>query len=81
MSEFELIEIPFNPDDFESTLEDEFLTAKIVQELEAEKRPDALRDGAIKLLKVAMQRQAMIRGLCKRLAALESNVIRRKYSE
>jgi len=81
MSNFELIEVPFDPNDFSSTLEDEFLIAKITKELEAVTDIDQLRTGALKLLHVAVLRQGMIRGLCKRLAELESNVIRKKYSE
>jgi hypothetical protein len=79
MSNFELVEIPFESDDFQSTLEDEFLTTKITKELEAVTDIEQLRAGAIKLLQLAVMRQGMIRGLCKRLAALESNVIRKKY--
>ena len=81
MSNFELIEVPFDPNDFESTLEDEFLIAKITQELEAVTDINQLRTGALKLLHVAVLRQGMIRGLCKRLAELESNIIRKKYEE
>jgi len=81
MSNFELIEVSFDPNDFSSTLEDEFLMAKITKELEAVTDIDQLRAGALKLLHVAVLRQGMIRGLCKRLAKLESNVIRKKYSE
>jgi hypothetical protein len=79
MSNFELVEIPFESDDFQSTLEDEFLTTKITKELEAVTDIEQLRAGAIKLLQLAVMRQGMIRGLCKRLAGLESNVIRKKY--
>lgn len=81
MSNFELIEVPFDPNDFEATLEDEFLIAKITKELEAVTDIEQLRTGALKLLHVAVLRQGMIRGLCRRLAELESNIIRKKYSE
>lgn len=81
MSEFELIEIPFEGPDFESTLEDEFLTAKVTKEIEAVTDIEQLRVGALKLLQLAMARQATIRGLCKRLAGLESNIIRRRYED
>lgn len=81
MSNFELIEVPFDPNDFESTLEDEFLIAKITKELEAVTDINQMRDGALKLLHVAVLRQGMIRGLCKRLAELESTIIRKKYEE
>lgn len=79
MSNFELVEIPFESDDFQPTLEDEFLITKITKELEAVTDIEQLRAGAIKLLQLAVMRQGMIRGLCKRLAGLESNVIRKKY--
>jgi hypothetical protein len=79
MSNFELVEIPFESDDFQPTLEDEFLTTKVTKELEAVTDIEQLRAGAIKLLQLAVMRQGMIRGLCKRLAGLESNVIRKKY--
>jgi hypothetical protein len=81
VSSFELIEVPFDPAMFEQTLEDEFLVAKITQELEAVTDINQLRTGALKLLNIAVLRQGMIRGLCKRLAELESNIIRRKYEE
>lgn len=50
MPGFELIEFKFNPDDFNLSLEDEFLQAKITKELEAVTDPDVLRAGALKLL-------------------------------
>ena len=81
MSKFELVEIPFDSNDFQSTLEDEFLLAKLTKEIEAVRDIEQLREGALKLLQLAVMRQGMIRGLCKRLAGLESNVIRRKYEE
>jgi|LakMenE01Jun11ns_1017448.scaffolds.fasta_scaffold7682310_1 hypothetical protein len=81
MAEFELIELEFDSSDFQSTLEDEFLLAKLTKEIEAVRDIEQLRDGALKLLQLAVMRQGMIRGLCKRLAGLESNVIRRKYEE
>jgi hypothetical protein len=79
MSEFELVEVPFGPDDFETTLEDEFLIAKLTKEIEAVTDIAQLRVGAIKLLNLAVMRQGMIRGLVRRLANLEADVIRTKY--
>jgi hypothetical protein len=81
MANFELVELPFKPEDFESTLEDEFLLAKLTREIEAVTDIEQLRHGALKLLQLAVQRQGMIRGLCKRLAGLESNIIRKKYED
>jgi hypothetical protein len=81
MSNFELVEIAFDPDDFEPTLEDEFLIARLTKELEAVTDIEQLRVGALKLLNLAVMRQGMIRGLCRRLAGLEANVIRKKYED
>jgi len=81
MSGFELIEYKFNPDDFSLSLEDEFLLAKITKELEAAKDPDVLRAGALKLLQLAVQRQAVIRSLINRLSNLEADVIKTYYEE
>lgn len=81
MSNFELIEVAFEPDDFEPTLEDEFLIARLTKELEAVTDIEQLRVGALKLLNLAVMRQGMIRGLCKRLAGLEADVIRKKYED
>ena len=81
MSSFELVEVPFDPEMFSSTLEDEFLIAKITKELEAVTDIEQLRVGALKLLHVAVLRQGMIRGLCRRLAGLESNIIKKRYEE
>jgi hypothetical protein len=81
MSGFELIEFKFDPDHFDLSLEDEFLMAKITKELEAVKDPDVLRAGALKLLQLAVQRQAVIRSLIARLANLEADVIKTYYEE
>ena len=81
MANFELVEVPFDPEDFESTLEDEFLIAKLTREIEAVTDIEQLRLGALKLLHLAVLRQGMIRGLCKRLAGLESDIIRKKYED
>lgn len=81
MSNFELVEVPFQPEDFEPTLEDEFLLARLTKELEAVTDIEQLRVGALKLLNLAVMRQGMIRGLCRRLAGLEADVIRKKYED
>lgn len=81
MSDFELVEIPFDSDDFSATLEDEFVTAKVTKDLEAVTDIEELRKGAIKLLQLAVMRQSVIRGLIRRIAALESSTIRTKYTE
>ncbi len=81
MSGFELIEFKFSPDDFNLSLEDEFLQTKITKELEAVTDPDVLRAGALKLLQLAIHRQAIIRSLISRLANLEADVIKTYYEE
>ena len=41
---------------------------------------EELRQGAMNLLGIAIQRQAVIRGLCKRLAEIETEgVVKKKY--
>jgi len=81
MSGFELIEYKFSPDDFSLSLEDEFLLAKLTKELEAVNDIEVLRIGALKLLELAVHRQAIIRSLIARLANLEADVIKTYYEE
>lgn len=81
MSGFELIEFKFNPDDFSLSLEDEFLITKLTKQLEATTNPDELRAGALKLLQLAVHRQAIIRSLINRLANLEADVVKTYYTE
>lgn len=71
MSNFELIEFTFDPDDFSLSMEDEFQIARLSNELDKATDPDQLRAGAKKLLELAVGRQAVIRGLVRRLADLE----------
>jgi len=81
MSTFELIEFKFDPDDFNLQLEDEFLIAKLTNEINAVDDPAILKQAALKLLQLAVQRQAAIRSLCGRLANLEADTIKRYYEE
>lgn len=81
MDSFELVEIEFGPSDFESTLEDEFLVARVTKELDAVTDIEQLREGAKKLLQLAVMRQSMIRGLVRRLANLEAEAIRTQYPD
>tara|TARA_R100001082_G_scaffold110947_1_gene92548 strand:+ start:1361 stop:1609 length:249 start_codon:yes stop_codon:yes gene_type:complete len=69
MSKFQLTEVPFESSDFKPSLEDEFTTIAITRELESTNDPAKLKVAALNLLMVAMQRQAIIRNLCKRLAS------------
>jgi len=71
MPNFELIEYSFNPDDFTLSMEDEFQIARLNAELDKATDPDHLREGAKKLLQLAVGRQAVIRSLVRRLADLE----------
>ena len=81
MSKFDLIEIPFDGEEFEQTLEDKFLLAKIKQELENVTDFEVMKQGALKLAELAVLRQTFIRGLVKRLANLECDVIRTRYED
>tara|TARA_R100001463_G_scaffold55878_1_gene107696 strand:+ start:1798 stop:2049 length:252 start_codon:yes stop_codon:yes gene_type:complete len=78
MASFELVELAFDPADLTPTLEDEFTMTAVSKELESLENIDQVRTGAIQLLKIAMQRQAIIRGLCKRLAEIETQGVTRK---
>jgi hypothetical protein len=72
MASFQLIELSFEPIDFEPTLEDEFTMKAVSNEIESVEDIEHLRAGAMNLLKISMHRQAVIRGLCRRLAELET---------
>ncbi len=76
---FELLEVAFDPDDFSTSLEDEFLLTRISNELKAVTDIDQLRVGALKLLELAVHRQAIIRGLVKRIANIEGEAIKTYY--
>jgi hypothetical protein len=78
---FDLVEIPFEGEEFEQSLEDKFLLAKIKQEIENVTSLEVMKEGAIKLLELAILRQTFIRGLVKRLADLECTAIRTRYEE
>jgi hypothetical protein len=81
VSNFELIEYAFDPDDFSLSMEDEFQIARLNTELDKATDPDQLREGAKKLLQLAVHRQAIIRSLVRRLADLETATIRTLYEE
>jgi len=81
MSSFEIVEFAFQEDDFSLSLEDEFQITRLSAELDKASDPDVLREGAKKLLQLAVQRQAIIRSLVKRLARLEAGVIHRYYPD
>ena len=80
MSKFNVIEVPFEPMDIQPTLEDEFTMTSVTREIESIRDPEKLKMAAINLLMITMQRQAIIRGLCKRLAKVETDdVIKTTY--
>ena len=81
MSKFDVIEIPFDGEEFEQSLEDKFLLARIRQEINNVTDLEVMKEGAIKLLELAVMRQSFIRGLVKRLATLECGAIRTRYEE
>ena len=78
---FDLIEIPFDGEEFQQSLEDQFLLAKVKQEIAGVTDLEVMKKGAVKLLELAVMRQAFIRGLVKRLATLEGNMIKTRYEE
>lgn len=81
MSKFELIEFQFDPDDFSLSLEDDFLIAKLTKDIEGVDDADTLKQAALKLLNLAVHRQAVIRGLIRRISTLETGAVSRIYEE
>ena len=80
MSSFKLGELSFEPIDQTPTLEDEFTLKAVSNQIEKVQDIEELRQGAMNLLGIAIQRQAVIRGLCKRLAEIETEgVVKKKY--
>ena len=79
MSAFELIELSFDPEDAEPTLEDEFTMAIVEKDLEKLEDPEHLQIASKQLLKIILRKQAMIRALYKRLVELEGGKNARKF--
>tara|TARA_R100000231_G_scaffold82358_1_gene62979 strand:- start:261 stop:509 length:249 start_codon:yes stop_codon:yes gene_type:complete len=71
MASYELIELTIDPKDIKMTLEDEFTMQSVIKELDKLETTEELYVGARQILKVLMQRQAIIRALVKRLTTLE----------
>ena len=71
MASYELIELSIDPQDIKISLEDEFTMTAVLNELEQLETKEEIYIGARQLLKVLMQRQAVIRALVKRLTKLE----------
>ena len=72
MAAFKVTEVSFEPIDFSPTLEDEFTLTSVSKEIDTVEDMDQVKLAATNLLKVAVHRQAVIRGLCKRLAQIET---------
>jgi hypothetical protein len=53
-------------------MEDEFLEARLLAEIDKVSNVDELKEAANKLLKISILRQGAIRGLCKRLLQYET---------
>jgi len=81
MAGFNVVEIPFQPEDFERSIEDEFTLVKIKKELENTNDVATLRKGAILLAELAVMRQGLIRGLVRRLADYDCQAIKTKYED
>ena len=73
MSKFNVIEVPFEPMEIKPTLEDEFTMTSVTREIESIRDPETFKMAALNLLEITMQRQAIIRGMCKRLAKVETD--------
>lgn len=71
MASYELIELSIDPQDIKISLEDEFTMTAVLNELDQLETKEEIYIGAKQLLKVLMQRQAVIRALVKRLTKLE----------
>tara|TARA_R100000900_G_C3323729_1_gene162036 strand:- start:204 stop:452 length:249 start_codon:yes stop_codon:yes gene_type:complete len=81
MKNFKITEVPFEPSDIAPSLEDEFTMESVSRELVSLKDPAKLRMAALNLLMITMQRQAIIRGLCKQLAKGEtSDIVTKTHS-
>lgn len=68
----------FDSGDFQLSLEDEFVMARIQNELKAATDIEQLRTGAVLLLQLAVMRQAMIRGLINRIGKCEQELMSNK---
>ena len=81
MAGFNVVKIPFQPEDFERSMEDEFTLVKIKKELENTNDIATLKKGAILLAELAVMRQGLIRGLVRRLADYDCQAIKTKYED
>ena len=72
MSSFKVVELSFDPIDQTPSLEDEFTLKAVSNQIEKVQDIEELRQVSKTLLQIAIQRQAIMRGLCKRLAEIET---------
>ena len=80
MSSFKVVELSFDPIDQTPSLEDEFTLKAVSNQIEKVQDIEELRQVSKTLLQIAIQRQAIMRGLCKRLAEIETQgVIKKSY--
>ena len=74
MASFDLIELSLDPLDVTPTLEDEFTSTVVQNEIENLDDIEHVKIASKQLVNLVMQRQAIIRALVKRLAVDEKNV-------
>tara|TARA_R100000654_G_scaffold7402_2_gene18279 strand:+ start:5775 stop:6026 length:252 start_codon:yes stop_codon:yes gene_type:complete len=71
MASFDLIELSIDPLDMEPTIEDEFTATVIKNQIDDLDDIEHVKIASKQLVSIVMQRQAMIRALCKRLTDIE----------
>ena len=74
MASFDLIELSLDPLDVTPTLEDEFTSTVVQNEIENLDDIEHVKIASKQLVNLVMQRQAIIRALVKRLAVDKENV-------
>ncbi len=74
MASFDLIELSIDPLDVTPTLEDEFTSTVVKNEIDNLDDIDHVKIASKQLVSLIMQRQAIIRALVKRLAVDNENV-------
>jgi len=74
MASFDLIELSIDPLDVTPTLEDEFTSTVVKNEIDNLDDIDHVKIASKQLVSLIMQRQALIRALVKRLAVDNENV-------
>ena len=72
MSSFQLIELAFDPEDTKPTLEDDLTLTVVGRDIDKLDDIDHLKIVSKQLFKIIVHKQAMMRGLCKRLVEVET---------